>query len=148
MATQWLKIRLTSRSSCGTALLIIVFIASSSRCLGEWTKTINCSSAQVYRDVQQDAGREEFCERSLPGSLVVKDGPYRSWFSSGALCLDLCQSDTKKPECLQQVGVVCGKLLRRRVLERERLKDRPVFECLPKSRSIKDACKALRVGLS
>lgn len=83
MATQWLQIRLTSRSSCGTALLNIVFIASSSRCLGEWTKTINCSSAQVYRDVQQDAGREEFCERSLPGSLVVKDGPYRSWFSEG-----------------------------------------------------------------
>jgi hypothetical protein len=30
-----------------------------------------------------DAGREELCELSLPGSLVVNDGPSRFWYSEG-----------------------------------------------------------------
>ena len=47
----------------------------------DWTKTIDCSGPRVYRDVRRDAGREEFCELHLPGSLAVNDGPYRSWFS-------------------------------------------------------------------
>jgi hypothetical protein len=81
MATLVVQNRFTSRFSCCVALLIVVFIVGSSHHLGEWPKTINCSSGQVYRDVRQDAGREEFCERLMPGSLVVKDGPYRSWFS-------------------------------------------------------------------
>jgi hypothetical protein len=50
-------------------------------CLAEWTKTIECPAGLVYRDEREYAGREEFCELLLPGSLVVKDGPYRSWFS-------------------------------------------------------------------
>jgi hypothetical protein len=37
----------------------------------------------VYRDVRRDAGREEFCELLLPGSLKVKDGPSRWWYSEG-----------------------------------------------------------------
>lgn len=44
---------------------------------------MDCGPGRVYRDVRQEAGREEYCERSLPGSLVVKDGPYRFWFSKG-----------------------------------------------------------------
>ena len=62
-------------------LLLALPIASASPCFGEWTKTIHCLAGRVYRDVHEDAGREEFCELVLPGFLVVKDGPYRSWFS-------------------------------------------------------------------
>jgi hypothetical protein len=52
-------------------------------CWAEWKKTIECPYGRVYRDERIYAGREEFCELLLPGSLVVKDGPYRSWFSDG-----------------------------------------------------------------
>jgi hypothetical protein len=62
---------------------IFLLVASFSSCFGEWTKTIQCSGQQTYRDVRKDAGREELCELDLPGSLTVKDGPYRSWFSEG-----------------------------------------------------------------
>ena len=58
-------------------------LAAPRQCYADWTKTIDCSAGRVYRDVRQDAGREEFCELHLPGSLAVKDGPYRSWFSEG-----------------------------------------------------------------
>jgi hypothetical protein len=47
----------------------------------QWAKTIDCPADRVYRDVRKDAGRQEFCERVLPGSLVVKDGPFRFWFN-------------------------------------------------------------------
>jgi hypothetical protein len=52
-------------------------------CLGQWTTTINCPEGRVYRDVRQDAGRDEFCELDLPGSLQVRDGPSRFWYSEG-----------------------------------------------------------------
>lgn len=47
----------------------------------QWTKDIDCPVDTVYRDVRKDAGRQEFCEHRLPGSLRVKDGPFRFWFS-------------------------------------------------------------------
>ncbi len=62
---------------------ISLLAASLHPCFGEWTKTIQCSGQQVYRDLRKDAGREEFCELDLPGSLTIKDGPYRFWFSEG-----------------------------------------------------------------
>src|SRR5271166_6515843 len=64
-------------------LLLILAVAQPSPCQAAWTKDITCPAGTVYRDLRPDAGREEFCERLLPGSLRVKDGPYRSWFSEG-----------------------------------------------------------------
>lgn len=52
-------------------------------CSAQWTKDIECPPGTTYRDIREDAGRQEFCERQLPGSLKVKDGPFRSWFSEG-----------------------------------------------------------------
>ena len=65
------------------ALFLCLFLATVHACFGEWTRTIDCPPGRVYRDLRKDAGREEFCEHALPGSLVVKDGPYRFWFSEG-----------------------------------------------------------------
>ena len=63
-----------------TSLVTILF---PSPCLAQWTKTIDCPGGTVYRDVRRDAGREEFCERLVPGSLKVQDGPSRWWYSQG-----------------------------------------------------------------
>jgi len=52
-------------------------------CFAEWTKTIDCPAGREYRDVRVYAGRNEFCELHLPGSLWVRDGPSRFWFSEG-----------------------------------------------------------------
>jgi len=60
-----------------------LYVASVSVCFGEWAKTVDCPPGRVYKDLRPNAGREEFCELVLPGHLVVKDGPYRSWFSEG-----------------------------------------------------------------
>src|SRR5215510_7462408 len=57
-----------------------VWIVPNRGC-ANWTKTIDCPSGRVYRDVRRDAGREEFCELLLPGSLQVRDGPSR-WSSN------------------------------------------------------------------
>jgi hypothetical protein len=62
--------------------LVVVFLFPSP-CLAQWTKTIDCPEGTMYRDVRRDAGREEFCERLLPGSLKVRDGPSRWWYSEG-----------------------------------------------------------------
>jgi len=54
---------------------------SSFPCFAEWTKDITCKAGEEYRDVRVDAGRGEYCVRILPGSLEVKDGPFRFWFN-------------------------------------------------------------------
>jgi hypothetical protein len=59
------------------------FFSTPHLCSAQWTKDIECPRGTVYRDIREDAGRQEFCERPLPGSLKVKDGPFRSWFSAG-----------------------------------------------------------------
>jgi hypothetical protein len=66
-----------------TLLLAILVLAQARPCDAEWTKDITCPASTIYRDLRPYAGREEFCERLLPGSLRVKDGPFRSWFSEG-----------------------------------------------------------------
>jgi hypothetical protein len=53
----------------------ILAIAEPSPRQAVWTKDITCPAGTVYRDQRPYAGREEFCERLLPGSLRVKDGP-------------------------------------------------------------------------
>lgn len=69
---------------CGLPILLLCLLFPAAHpCFAEWTKTIECPAGRVYRDERKYAGREEFCELLLPGSLVVKDGPYRSWFSEG-----------------------------------------------------------------
>ena len=71
------------------SLLICVVLAARSVAPDQqgptWTKTVDCAAGRVYRDVRRDAGREEFCQLLLPGSLEVKDGPSRWWYSEGHL---------------------------------------------------------------
>lgn len=63
--------------------VVIVFLSAPDTCVAQWTKDINCPPGTIYQDLRPDAGREEFCERLLAGSLKVKDGPYKFWFSEG-----------------------------------------------------------------
>ncbi|MBV8898039.1 MAG: hypothetical protein JO051_16110 [Acidobacteriaceae bacterium] len=60
-----------------------ILLCSAGICFGDWPRTIACSVGRVHRDTREYAGGEEFCELLRPGSLVVKDGPYRFWFSEG-----------------------------------------------------------------
>lgn len=64
-------------------LLLLLLATTAGLAHAEWTKTIECPPGRVYRDVRQYAGRDEFCALLLPGSLWVRDGPSRSWFSEG-----------------------------------------------------------------
>lgn len=67
------------------AISLGVVCVLPSPCLAQWTKSIDCPEGTVYRDVRRDAGRDEFCERLLPGSLKVQHGPSRWWYSQGRL---------------------------------------------------------------
>jgi hypothetical protein len=60
-----------------------IFLCSADICFADGNQTIVCPAGRVHRDIRKDAGGEEFCELLLPGSLAVKDGPYRFWFSEG-----------------------------------------------------------------
>jgi hypothetical protein len=60
---------------------VILLLSNPCSCRAQWTKDITCPTGTVYRDLRPDAGRQEFCERLLPGSLRVKDGPFRFWFN-------------------------------------------------------------------
>jgi hypothetical protein len=46
-----------------------------------WAPTVQCPSGREYRDLRKDAGRDESCALTLPGALVTRDGPARSWYS-------------------------------------------------------------------
>jgi hypothetical protein len=70
-----------SRRLCFLRLLAgMLFLMGAPVCHAAWTQDIRCPEGTVYRDSRTDAGGEEYCERLLPGSLAVKDGPYRLWF--------------------------------------------------------------------
>ena len=73
------------RRSASSIILCVGFlcIGTPHSCTAQWTKDIVCPPGTTYRDLRPDAGRREFCERLLPGSLKVKDGPFRFWFSEG-----------------------------------------------------------------
>lgn len=64
-------------------LAAAILLCSAGICLGDSTQTIVCPPGRVHRDIRKNAGGEEFCELLLPGSLVVRDGLYRFWFSEG-----------------------------------------------------------------
>jgi len=64
---------------------IVLVLILPRQSFAEWTKTIECPGGREYRDIRFYASREEYCELLLPGSLRVKDGPYRSWNREEAL---------------------------------------------------------------
>jgi hypothetical protein len=64
---------------------VIVYLWNPGTCQAQWTKDIDCPAGTVYQDLRPYAGRQEFCERLLPGSLKVKDGPFRFWFNENFL---------------------------------------------------------------
>ena len=63
--------------------VLVSFIFNPDVCRAQWAKDFDCPAGTVYRDLRPNAGREEFCERLLPGSLRVKDGHFKFWFSEG-----------------------------------------------------------------
>ncbi len=73
--------RLTPLVFLSTSAAFAGMLAAPSQCLADWPKTIECPSVRVYRDIRDGGGRDEFCELLLPGSLKVRDGPSRSWYS-------------------------------------------------------------------
>jgi len=73
---------------CRTPFVATALISAAySACLAQGTKLVECPSDRVYRDNRGDAGGgnagggQVYCEHVLPGSLVVKDGPFRFWFN-------------------------------------------------------------------
>jgi hypothetical protein len=63
---------------CITTVLVC---AGKCVCFAQSTKAVDCPTDTVYRDNRNGVGGQVFCERLLPGSLTVKDGPFRFWFN-------------------------------------------------------------------
>jgi hypothetical protein len=66
------------------AALVLLSLAGatlSASLTAQSEEKITCPAGDTYRDIHdvRYQGREEYCELDLPGGLVVKDGPYRSW---------------------------------------------------------------------
>lgn len=55
--------------------------AGSCICFEQSTKLVDCPGDRVYRDNRNGVGGQVYCEHVLPGSLAVKDGPFRFWFN-------------------------------------------------------------------
>ncbi len=55
--------------------------ACSCVCFAQSAKLVECSGDRVYRDNRNEVGGQVFCEQVLPGSVTVKDGPFRFWFN-------------------------------------------------------------------
>ncbi len=77
--------RVIPRKSLFICLVLSGVWSAAAQCLADWEKTIDCPAGREYRDVRRDAGRDEFCEILLPGSLRVRDGPSRWWYIEGHL---------------------------------------------------------------
>ncbi|MGA1991678.1 MAG: hypothetical protein ABSH46_11545 [Bryobacteraceae bacterium] len=62
--------------------LSVWLLACAGVCAGfaQATKLVDCSGDRAYRDNRNGVGGPVFCEHVLPGSLAVKDGPFRFWF--------------------------------------------------------------------
>ncbi len=80
-----LKLARTASRTALFATAVLTAMSGVSPCYGQWKKTIDCPEGRVYRDLRDNAGRDEFCVLNLPGSLWVRDGPSRAWFSEGHL---------------------------------------------------------------
>jgi hypothetical protein len=61
-------------------IAVTLLHASSRVCLAQSLKAVDCPGDRVYRD-NRNGGGQVFCEHLLPGSLTVKDGPFRFWFN-------------------------------------------------------------------
>jgi hypothetical protein len=61
-------------------VVAVVVALSCTVCFGQPAQTITCPADTFYRQVPNYAGRDESCERLLPGSIDVKDGPSKFWF--------------------------------------------------------------------
>src|SRR5437870_9393030 len=60
----------------------VLYYGSISVSFAQVPKQIECPVNRVYRDNRTDGGGGQvFCEHVLPGSLTVKDGPFRFWFN-------------------------------------------------------------------
>ena len=72
---------------CRTLYFATALICAGSLCLAQGTKLVECPNDRVYRDNRGDAGGgnagggQVYCEHVLPGSLMVKEGPFRFWFN-------------------------------------------------------------------
>jgi hypothetical protein len=61
---------------------VVLCYGSISVLLAQGPKPIACPGDWIYRDNRTDGGGGQvFCEHVLPGSLRVKDGPFRFWFN-------------------------------------------------------------------
>jgi hypothetical protein len=71
------------RHACRHSYLTLLLVCAVTRpCPGQDTTLVQCSADRVYRDNRVDGGGGQvYCEHVLPGSLVVKDGPFRFWFN-------------------------------------------------------------------
>src|SRR5579875_2920577 len=78
-----LPVSASTACRCLSVAAAAIFLCSPDICFAHSAQEIACGDSRVYRDVRKDAGGEQFCELLLPGSLVVKDGLYRFWFSEG-----------------------------------------------------------------
>lgn len=62
--------------------MTVLICAGFRLCFAQSPKLVECPKDRVYRDNRIGGeGGEVYCEHVLPGSLVVKDGPYRFWFN-------------------------------------------------------------------
>jgi hypothetical protein len=61
----------------------ILVCAGTCVCFAQSTNAVECPGDRLYRDTRKDGGGQVFCEHILPGSLTVKDGPFRFWFNPG-----------------------------------------------------------------
>jgi hypothetical protein len=71
------------RSFLIACIEVTLVYASSRVCLAQSPKAVDCPGDRVYRDNRNGVGGQVFCEHLLPGSLTVKDGPFRFWFNPG-----------------------------------------------------------------
>ena len=57
-----------------------LFVASCS-CLAQLPKPVECPAGRTYTDNRDVTGGSVFASSLLPGSLEVRDGPFRFWFN-------------------------------------------------------------------
>ena len=61
--------------------LLVLICTGNGICFSQSTKAVECPGDRVYREDRNGVGGQVFCEHLLPGSLAVKDGPFRFWFN-------------------------------------------------------------------